>query len=181
MCGRYSIALVSMDPLHKSSYNPSDAFKRPSQVRAYLENEHMPVSDAPADEADNAPRESYNFAPGYNGLVYRADVPDWGAGPRPEQQTHDDEGVPQHEPAQKDAGTEEEAGTDKEEQEAHYKLQTMKWGTSTHHPPPNVSTGSHLQASSLSGPNARPTTARCSRLSTVGASRSPRTAGCGTR
>ncbi|KAM7185048.1 putative ACR, COG2135 domain containing protein [Naviculisporaceae sp. PSN 640] len=63
MCGRYALAL------------------RPSQVRAMLQDENMPVYDAPDDDGNGAPRQSYNFAPGYYGVVYRADVPDWGAGP----------------------------------------------------------------------------------------------------
>jgi hypothetical protein len=85
-------------------------------VRAYLENEHMPVYEAPEDEGDGAPRQSYNFAPGYHGLVYRADTPDWGAGPR------------QHKKGEGDA--EEEATEAVEEQtgEIRYKLQSMKWG-----------------------------------------------------
>ncbi|APA07598.1 hypothetical protein sscle_03g023680 [Sclerotinia sclerotiorum 1980 UF-70] len=104
MCGRYVLHL------------------RPSEVRQYLENENMPVWKAPDDEGVGAPRQSYNFAPGYDGIVYRADVPDWGAGPR------------QHKEAGAD-GTEERA-TESEaiEQEEHaneairYKLQSMKWG-----------------------------------------------------
>ena len=32
----------------------------------------MPVDDAP-DDHDDSVRQSYNFAPGYRGLVYRAD------------------------------------------------------------------------------------------------------------
>ncbi|KAH8902646.1 DUF159-domain-containing protein, partial [Coniochaeta sp. PMI_546] len=63
MCGRYALAL------------------RPSQVRQLLQQDDMPVDDAPEDEGPHAPRQSYNFAPGYHGIVYRADVPDWGAGP----------------------------------------------------------------------------------------------------
>ncbi|KAK8042193.1 hypothetical protein PG993_006716 [Apiospora rasikravindrae] len=63
MCGRYSLGL------------------RPAQVRQMLQHDNMPVDDAPEDEGDNAPRQSYNFAPGYHGIVYRADTPDWGAGP----------------------------------------------------------------------------------------------------
>jgi putative SOS response-associated peptidase YedK len=55
--------------------------QRPSAIRSRLIHENMPVDDAPPDEGDYAPRETYNFAPGYNGLVYRAEVPDWGAGP----------------------------------------------------------------------------------------------------
>lgn len=46
-----------------------------------LEDDDMPVYDSPDDEAEGSPRQSYNFAPGYYGVVYRADVPDWGAGP----------------------------------------------------------------------------------------------------
>lgn len=38
--------------------------QRPSEVRAYLQNENMPVYEAPEDEGDHAPRQSYNFAPG---------------------------------------------------------------------------------------------------------------------
>lgn len=61
MCGRYALAL------------------RPSQVRQMLQEDDMPVYDAPADDGPDAPRQSYNFAPGYHGIVYRADVPDTGA------------------------------------------------------------------------------------------------------
>ncbi|KAH7348006.1 hypothetical protein BKA66DRAFT_432732 [Pyrenochaeta sp. MPI-SDFR-AT-0127] len=52
MCGRYALAL------------------RPSEVRQQLENAQMPVEEAPED---GHVRQSYNFAPGYHGLVYRAD------------------------------------------------------------------------------------------------------------
>ncbi|KAF2659912.1 DUF159-domain-containing protein [Lophiostoma macrostomum CBS 122681] len=52
MCGRYALAL------------------RPSEVRHQLEQLHMPVNEAPDDEGV---RQTYNFAPGYHGLVYRAD------------------------------------------------------------------------------------------------------------
>ncbi|KAI9735447.1 MAG: hypothetical protein M1818_006453 [Claussenomyces sp. TS43310] len=100
MCGRYSLAL------------------RPSQVRAYLENEDMPVFEAPDDEGDHAPRQSYNFAPGYHGIVYRADVPDWGAGPR--MQEHGEE-------EQRETSNTEDAEPN-EDMEVRYKLQSMKWG-----------------------------------------------------
>jgi hypothetical protein len=39
-------------------------------VRQQLEQAQMPVADAPGDDEV---RQSYNFAPGYHGLVYRAD------------------------------------------------------------------------------------------------------------
>lgn len=77
----------------------------------------MPVFDAPDDEGDGSPRQSYNFAPGYYGMVYRADTPDWGYGSRRlEAGEADDE-----------AEVQVERGMN-EEQEVRYKLQSMKWG-----------------------------------------------------
>lgn len=77
----------------------------------------MPVEEWPEDDDV---RQTYNFAPGNHGLVYRADVPDYGAGGR----SHDDG---------QDAGD-----TEKEKEgpgpaiedpkEMTYKLQSMKWG-----------------------------------------------------
>jgi putative SOS response-associated peptidase YedK len=68
----------------------------------------MSVYDAPADEGEGAPRQSYNFAPGYHGIVYRADTPDWGAGPARDQANDKSGGPPQN--------------------EVRYRLQCMKWG-----------------------------------------------------
>ena len=76
----------------------------------------MPVFEAPEDEGDNAPRQSYNFAPGYHGLVYRADTPDWGAGPR------------QHKKGEGEPEERAQAYDDAEKAEVRYKLQSMKWG-----------------------------------------------------
>ncbi|KUJ18150.1 DUF159-domain-containing protein [Mollisia scopiformis] len=101
MCGRYALAL------------------RPSQVMRYLQDENMQVDEAPDDEGDGAPRQSYNFAPGYHGIVYRADVPDYGAGPRHHKKG---EGEPEEEEASADTATEQDQG------EVRYKLQSMKWG-----------------------------------------------------
>ncbi|KAL1794494.1 hypothetical protein ACET3X_007915 [Alternaria dauci] len=78
MCGRYVLAL------------------RPSEVRQQLEQSQMPVEEAPDD--DGNVRQSYNFAPGYHGLVYRADGPETG-------------------------GQQEGPAEDKK-----YKLQSMQWG-----------------------------------------------------
>lgn len=73
----------------------------------------MPVDDAPADDEENGPRQSYNFAPGYHGLVYRADTPDRGAGSDEEQvEGEQTEGsVPES-----------------HAKETKYKLQSMRWG-----------------------------------------------------
>jgi putative SOS response-associated peptidase YedK len=95
------------------------SFQRPSQVRAYLQNEHMPVHEAPEDDTDDAPRQSYNFAPGYNGIVYRADVPYYGAGSRSHKKGE----------AEAEQAESAEAHASEDEQgEVRYKLQTMKWG-----------------------------------------------------
>ena len=87
-------------------------------MRAYLEAEGMLAYEAPDDEDDHGPRQSYNFAPGYNGIVYRADTPDWGAGPWNHRQEEEEApGEPQ---------TVEKTQVDSHE--TRYKLQTMKWG-----------------------------------------------------
>ena len=86
--------------------------KRPGIIREQLEDDGMPVSDFPDDDDT---RQSYNVAPGYYEPVYRADVPDWGAGGgrRGEDAAHE-EGQPQ--------------AADEEPKETRYKLQQMKWG-----------------------------------------------------
>lgn len=90
----------------------------PSQVQHYLEEHDLPVHDAPDDEGDDAPRQSYNFAPGYYGAVYRADVPDRGA------QT--ESRAPASHP--EEAATSEEEPPAEHEGAPRYKLQSMKWG-----------------------------------------------------
>ncbi len=76
----------------------------------------MPVADVPDDDDV---RETYNFAPGNHGLVYRADVPDYGSGGRPQ-----DSGQ-QIEDATNEEGPSHELEDPKE---TRYKLQSMKWG-----------------------------------------------------
>ncbi|KAH9874729.1 hypothetical protein IAQ61_003919 [Plenodomus lingam] len=68
MCGRYVLAL------------------RPSEVCQQLEQSQMPVDEVPDD---NDVRQSYNFAPGYHGLVYRADGPDSGGDTKDAQEAAD--------------------------------------------------------------------------------------------
>lgn len=98
--------------------------QRPSEVRQQLEQAQMPVDDAPDDEGA---RQSYNFAPGYHGLVYRADNPNH----RGNDTSADEDG---HEDDHKS-----EVNTDKVDSvptavpvgradDTKYKLQAMKWG-----------------------------------------------------
>ncbi|KAK0615061.1 hypothetical protein B0T17DRAFT_582897 [Bombardia bombarda] len=114
MCGRYALAL------------------RPSQVRRMLQDDDMPVDEAPDDDGDGSPRQSYNFAPGYHGIVYRADVPDQGAGQRREH-GNSSSGKSKGRKSSNNKTTIQEPQGDgdassDETETAHYKLQSMKWG-----------------------------------------------------
>lgn len=83
----------------------------------------MPADDCPGDDEC---RQTYNFPPGTFGLVYRADVPDYGAGPRKGEMEHDhgeDEAAAKAESKQG-----EPKPSSQKSHETHYKLQAMKWG-----------------------------------------------------
>ncbi|KAK8083382.1 hypothetical protein PG996_002163 [Apiospora saccharicola] len=114
MCGRYSLGL------------------RPAQVRHMLQQDNMPVDDAPEDEGEGAPRQSYNFAPGYHGIVYRADTPDWGAGPYRHAKKAGDDTEAADEAADQSSPTTSPSGGGGDDAGAgsgvNYKLQSMKWG-----------------------------------------------------
>ncbi|RSL70839.1 hypothetical protein CEP54_001536 [Fusarium duplospermum] len=99
MCGRYALAL------------------RPSQIRRMLEEDGLDIDDAPEDEGDGTPRNSYNFAPGYHGIVYRANTPDGGAG-------HQARGNEKQQHVETNDLTEQAASSE----QVKYKLQSMKWG-----------------------------------------------------
>lgn len=80
----------------------------------------MPVDEVANDEDV---RETYNFAPGYHGAVYRADIPDRGY----DDQRHDDQ-------TDADARTKEAAERREDElskdhdRSQRYRLQAMRWG-----------------------------------------------------
>ncbi|KKK19780.1 hypothetical protein ARAM_006531 [Aspergillus rambellii] len=96
MCGRYALGV------------------RMTFIRNRLQEQGMDV-DEPSDNDDDDDdiRETYNFAPGNIGAVYRADVPDYGGAPHQKATGSDAEKEP--------AGTGHGPTT-------HYKLQGMKWG-----------------------------------------------------
>ncbi|KAI1133352.1 hypothetical protein F5Y10DRAFT_86450 [Nemania abortiva] len=137
MCGRYALAL------------------RPSQILRMLRDDNMPAYEAPDDPDEDigendgsgiggsggsggsggyeGPRQSYNFAPSYRGVVYRADVPDWGAGPRSKRsgQASKDADTDHGPPSAYDTGIEKQHKKTYEQPNngnMRYKLQTMKWG-----------------------------------------------------
>lgn len=77
----------------------------------------MPVADAPEDDEV---RQTYNFAPGSHGLVYRADVPDYGAGSNHHRRDDAAQGATED---NNDPRPQVE-----DPKETRYKLQAMKWG-----------------------------------------------------
>ena len=116
MCGRYVIAL------------------RPSQVRHRLADQRMPADDAPDDD-DEQLRQSYNFAPGYHGLIYRAATSDRGTDSTPyEPGGSHDEGDDDQEPSPKKAKLNHPSSSLTSNVDGHattetkYKLQAAKWG-----------------------------------------------------
>lgn len=76
----------------------------------------MPVEDCPEDDDV---RQSYNFAPGYHGLVYRADGSDRGG-------RHEAKDGEEESNIKKEDTT--EATTDDGTGNTKYKLQSMQWG-----------------------------------------------------
>lgn len=77
----------------------------------------MPVDDAPEDDEL---RETYNFAPGYHGLVYRADTPDYGHHGGGEQDRVED-----------GPNEDDKPNVSQDSKEVKYKLQAMKWGAAS--------------------------------------------------
>lgn len=114
---------ISTNPI---STNLTRCQQRPSAVRRHLQDSNMPTQEAPDDDVT---RQTYNFAPGYYGLVYRADVPDHGAGGSQHTQQSEDS-HDQH--ASNEDTTEHPKVTDETNAPAPeaevYKLQAMKWG-----------------------------------------------------
>ena len=93
-------------------------------MRHQLQQQGLPVEDAPADDVA---RETYNFPPGAYGLVYRADIPDHGV--RNEDQT-DGAGAPATEETEGELAPAEEAAKSSQTSGKgyHYHLKAMKWG-----------------------------------------------------
>ena len=77
----------------------------------------MPVYDAPEDDDV---RQTYNFAPGNHGLVYRADVPYYGAGDQRRAEVENEDAE------DRNLGPQVE-----DPKETRYKLQSMRWGKSS--------------------------------------------------
>jgi putative SOS response-associated peptidase YedK len=87
-------------------------------MRQQLEDRGMQVDDAPEDEDI---RETFNFAPGNFGAVYRADIPDRGHGHQeaPNEGRHNEHEASEEEQLERHQD---------ESQNIKYKIQSMKWG-----------------------------------------------------
>ncbi|MCJ1311896.1 hypothetical protein MMC25_005569 [Agyrium rufum] len=119
MCGRYALGI------------------RATFIRHQLQQHDMPVDEAPEDDDF---RQSFNFAPGYHGLVYRADVPDHGANSDDHVDAESDVDAPAADKVGEQPDTPDDRGTrnglhndvvHKPSEKSHdvrYKLQSMKWG-----------------------------------------------------
>lgn len=126
MCGRYALGVVSLG-IHPTIQQPlsnktNTIQQRASYVRYQLEQRGQRVDDIPDDDQF---RESYNFAPGNFGIVYRADATSQGGH---EHEAHDDhDHGEQHQHESEDQGTA-ESTSQKGEGEPRYIIQPMKWG-----------------------------------------------------
>ncbi|KAK5112541.1 hypothetical protein LTR85_011233 [Meristemomyces frigidus] len=114
MCGRYALSL------------------RPSQVRQRLADQDMPADEAPEDDEV---RQTYNFAPGYHGLIYRANTSERGGGDHHPSSSQDEtnpadaDGEPSPKRAKLSQPPSHTRSVDGHAtKETHYKLQTAQWG-----------------------------------------------------
>ncbi|KAL6249254.1 hypothetical protein RBB50_004317 [Rhinocladiella similis] len=115
MCGRYALGI------------------RAAFVRHQLQQQGLPVDDAPAD--DEA-RETYNFPPGAYGLVYRAEVPDHGIGDAEAQDSNNmiTTTTTTTDAAAVEAGEDRDQDQDQDQPPSSqsspykYELKVMKWG-----------------------------------------------------
>ncbi|KAL2005601.1 hypothetical protein VTN00DRAFT_10094 [Thermoascus crustaceus] len=113
MCGRYALGV------------------RMAYVRERLQQRGMPVDEEPEDDEI---RETYNFAPGYNGVVYRADVPDRAHDgdhdhDQEQEAAVDGEEPPTPQPVIREGDIiAQEEGEDPAKTKIRHRLQAMKWG-----------------------------------------------------
>ncbi|PYI28287.1 DUF159 domain protein [Aspergillus indologenus CBS 114.80] len=110
MCGRYALGV------------------RMNFVQRRLQEQGMPVDEVPDDDEV---RETYNFAPGNNGAVYRVEAASTGAAEHEQQQhqppENDDNDNPTY-PQQDPTATTQPSGDENVSNRPRYKIQSMRWG-----------------------------------------------------
>lgn len=109
MCGRYALGVVC--PPSTPQDHQSNKTQRMNFVRRRIQEQGMPVDEAPEDDEI---RETYNFAPGNIGAIYRADTPNYNV-----EAQYDKESEPTDTT---------EPGSREKDARIQYKLQGMKWG-----------------------------------------------------
>lgn len=123
MVGTRSVSYVGA--LGLPLFHSLTCVKRASFIRHQIQQQGLQVEDAPNDDDV---RETYNFAPGSYGLVYRADIPDHGI--RSNDGEARDEGTHAHQP-EEDIGEIAEQPLPSSQSgltEYKYHLKAMKWG-----------------------------------------------------
>ncbi|KAJ5504045.1 hypothetical protein N7463_006919 [Penicillium fimorum] len=111
MCGRYALGVTCP---------PADDPKRLAYIQQHLQDQGMQVDEAPDDDEV---RETYNFAPGNFGVVYRADITDKGS------YDHQQDADSEHQT--KTSENEDNVSSNNKPEDSmaiKYKLQSMKWG-----------------------------------------------------
>jgi len=91
-------------------------------IRYQLQQRGMQIDEAPEDDEI---RESYNFAPGYYGAVYRADTPDRDGSSHDDR---DDQNETAQNESENDDPNEEDTQRTEKERLLKYKIQKMRWG-----------------------------------------------------
>lgn len=109
MCGRYALGVVC--PPSTPQDHQSNKTQRMNFVRRRIQEQGMPVDEAPEDDEI---RETYNFAPGNIGAIYRADTPNYN--------------VEAHHDKELELTDTTEPESREKDTRIQYKLQGMKWG-----------------------------------------------------
>lgn len=120
MCGRYALGVVGS--IYPATGIPvlTDAIQRLAYITQRLQERGMQVDEAPDDDEV---RETYNFAPGSFGAVYRAYIPEKDrSGPAEAGEGRETE---HYEPSGHNENISKEPADNKSTK---YKLQSMKWG-----------------------------------------------------
>ncbi|KAH8434921.1 SOS response-associated peptidase [Aspergillus melleus] len=108
MCGRYALGV------------------RMRFIRNRMQEQGLQVDDAPPDDSI---RETYNFAPGYNGAIYRADSPNEEQHHRHQQLSNTNPSSPENEQEPRPVNDIPKSNSSNNASaNPHYKLQSMKWG-----------------------------------------------------
>ncbi|CAG8027442.1 unnamed protein product [Penicillium salamii] len=120
MCGRYALGVVGCRRLHLY-ISHTDGLQRLAYVQQRLQEQGMQVDETPDDDTV---RETYNFAPGNFGAVYRAE----GLAKERDQGGQEADADNEDHSLEKSNGDQTKGETPSNSPVVRYKLQSMKWG-----------------------------------------------------